>query len=176
MNSYRAQKRDAAALAVLINSAFRGESSKKGWTTEADFLGGQRTDTQFVEEIISDPAGALLVFKEDEELIGCVLLQRKMRSNYLGMLTVRPDLQSKKLGSVILAEAEAWMAKEWKATSVEIKVIQKRKELIAWYERRGYSDTGRREPFPYGNDRMGLPRVKDLEFVVMSKTLEPKKN
>lgn len=163
---------DADAVVALVNSAYRGDSSRVGWTTEADLLGGQRTDAAGIRDIVAAEECRLLLHRAvDGALLACVLLERKSGGCYLGMLTVRPDLQSAGLGRRLLAAAEKYAAVELGASYVEMTVIGVRTELIAWYERRGYARTGERRPFPYGDERFGLPRRPDLEFEVLRKTL-----
>ena len=162
---------DADTLAALINSAYRGESSKRGWTTEADLLGGQRTDPDTLRKTIADKRNAILLVEEEGAPVCCVFLQRKADGAYLGMLTVKPELQARGLGKRLVAAAEQWARGAWQAKTIEMTVIQKRRELIAWYERRGYANTGRTEPFPYGDEKFGLPKVDDLEFVILEKSL-----
>jgi GNAT superfamily N-acetyltransferase len=166
-----AEPGDAESLSRLVNSAYRGESSRRGWTTEADLLGGQRTDPGTLRELISVDNNAILLMHRNAGLIGCVFLQRKARSAYLGMLTVLPELQAGGIGSRLLAAAEDWVFEIWRFRLVEMTVIRQRSELIAWYERRGYVNTHRREPFPYGDDKFGIPKRPDLEFVVLEKYL-----
>jgi GNAT superfamily N-acetyltransferase len=158
-------------ISALVNSAYRGESSKRGWTTEADLLGGQRTDPETLREMIADKRNAILLLYEQDGLIACVYLQRRADHAYLGLLTVKPELQARGLGKRLLAAAEMWARENWKVAKIEMTVIQKRHELIAWYERRGYSNTGRTEPFPYDDEKFGLPKAAGLEFVVLEKTL-----
>jgi ribosomal protein S18 acetylase RimI-like enzyme len=164
---------DAEAVVALVNSAYRGDSSRAGWTTEADLLGGQRTDAAGIRDIVASEGHRLLLHRSaDGALLACVLLERKRGGGcYLGMLTVRPDLQAAGLGRRLLAAAEKFAAAELGASYVEMTVIGVRTELIAWYERRGYARTGERRPFPYGDERFGLPRRPDLEFEVLRKTL-----
>jgi ribosomal protein S18 acetylase RimI-like enzyme len=164
---------DADAIVALVNSAYRGDSSRVGWTTEADLLGGQRTDRDAIVELVAADGRRLLLHRAPEgELLACVLLERKGAGVcYLGMLTVRPDLQAAGLGRRLLAAAEQYAAAELGARSIEMTVIGVRHELIAWYERRGYARTGERRPFPYGNERFGQPRRPDLDFEVLRKTL-----
>lgn len=167
-----ARPEDAPALAALVNSAYRGDSSRRGWTTEVDLVGGQRTDAATLRALLAAPGNVVLLLTVQGELHGCVLLQRKSeRCAYLGMLTVRPDRQTGGLGKKLVELAESWVANTWKLPLIEMTVIQKRAELIAWYERRGYRNTGRREPFPYGDPTFGEPLVDDLEFVVLEKAL-----
>lgn len=182
---------DVAALRELVNSAYRGDSSRVGWTTEADLLGGQRTDAAALTEFIAAAAEgrrAMLVgqapthdandrpaagAKRDagSKLDACVQLERRGTDAYLGMLTVRPGLQSRGLGKLLLAGAEDFVAREWQARTVTMTVIAQRDELIAWYLRRGYVRTGATAPFPYGDVRFGEPKRPDLHFVVLQKFL-----
>lgn len=166
---------DISALHTLIESAYRGDSAKQGWTHEADLLGGQRTDREALAEIVADPKQTLLVAEQDDAITGCVLVKDLgVRDGapiaYLGMLTVRPDLQAAGLGRALLAAAEAH-ARSIGAEIMEMTVIKSRTELIAWYERRGYTSTGREEPFPLDDPRFGLPKTLDLVFMVMAKRL-----
>ncbi len=162
---------DAGAISALVNAAYRGETSKRGWTTEAGILGGQRTDPDTIRETIADNRNAILLLHAQDAPVCCVYLQRRANRAYLGMLTVKPELQASGLGKQLLAAAERWARENWKVAKIEMTVIQKRHELIAWYERRGYSNTGRTEPFPYNDEKFGLPKVNDLEFVVLEKYL-----
>lgn len=167
-----ADPRDVPALHALIESAYRGESAKAGWTHEADLLDGQRTDAQELSAIVGDDAQVILLAEVGSALHGCVLVADKGAGRgYLGMLTVRPDLQSAGLGAALLSEAEGLARNVLAASTMEMTVIKRRRELIAWYERRGYRDTGREAPFPSHDPRFGLPKVDDLVFVVMEKAL-----
>jgi len=162
---------DAPALAALINSAYRGESSKAGWSTEADLLGGQRTDVDWIADMIRSPGNVILVHEEAGVLVGCVHLERTGEECYLGLLTVLPTLQARGVGRQLIAAAEAWAVEHWDSRSMHMTVITLREELLAWYQRRGYQRTGKRKPFPYGDERFGLPRRPDLEFEVLKKSL-----
>lgn len=166
-----ATSEDAASIAALVNSAYRGEASRAGWTTEADLLDGQRTDVEAVEEIILKQNAVFLIFFSGEEMLGCVLLERHSVSVYLGMLTVKPGRQGTGIGNSMIEVAENWVSDVWKVKRIELAVISKRHELIAWYVRKGYYNTQRVEPFPYGNERFGIPKVDDLEFVILEKML-----
>ncbi len=163
---------DLPALHALIESAYRGESARRGWSHEADLLDGQRTDLAALLATITDAAQHLLVFRDHEELRACVALTDKGSGlAYLGMLTVDPGRQSAGLGKLILAAAEDHAADRFAAARIEMTVIAQRDELVAWYERRGYALTGERRPFPAHDPRFGLPRRDDLEFVVLDKRL-----
>ena len=162
---------DAEALVTLVNSAYRGDSSRAGWSTEADLLDGQRIDAEGVIETITTPDTVILLHEAAGAPIACVQLARSGTECYLGLLTVRPDTQGSGLGRRLLATAEHWAAEHWGVQSMHMTVLVQRYELIAWYERRGYVRTGVRKPFPYGDERFGLPRRDDLEFEVLRKAL-----
>lgn len=160
------------ALVQLVNSAYRGESSKKGWTTEANLLDGQRIDSQQIAELIQKENSAILIAEDDDtsKLLGCVHLEQQGNKCYLGMLTVDPALQKKGIGNMLLTESEAF-AQFWDCTHLKMTVISVRNELIAWYEKKGFRKTAETQPFPYGDERFGIPKVPDLHFVVMEKRL-----
>lgn len=161
----------AHRIVSLVNSAYRGESSKRGWTTEADLLGGQRTDAQKVREMIESPGSRVELAFLDGSLVGCVHLKREPSGScYLGMLTVDPVRQAAGLGKALLQRSEA-VARDWGCGSIRMTVIDSRAELIAFYERRGYARTGKSEPFPMDDPRFGLPKVKELRFVELLKPL-----
>jgi len=161
---------DIPALVKLVNSAYRGETSKKGWTTEADLLDGTRTDAASLSPIIQSATDTILKCCDDSnQIIGCVHLQEKLQKIYLGMLTVAPELQSGGIGRKLLAAAEQY-AKDRNAISIMMTVISVRKELIEWYERRGYHRTGETKPFPH-DPRFGIPK-QELVFVVLLKKLD----
>ena len=162
---------DALMLVALVNSAYRGDSSKAGWTTEADLLGGQRVDVEGLTETIARPGNVILLHERDQVPVACVHLERTGEDCYLGMLTIRPTTQGAGLGRQMLEAAERWAVKHWSSRTIHITVIVQRTELIAWYERRGYRRTGERKPFPYGDERFGLPRRDDLAFEVLRKSL-----
>ena len=163
---------DTPGIVALVESAYRGDASRKGWTTEADILDGQRTDADEVREIIEDSSARLILAVSGAELMGCVVLRDETVSAYIGMLAIRPDCQASGLGRRLLAEAERCARTTFSATKTRMTVIIQREELIRWYERRGYRRTEHREPFPYGNERFGLPKRPDLEFIVLEKQLE----
>ncbi|MGE0450515.1 MAG: GNAT family N-acetyltransferase [Vicinamibacterales bacterium] len=162
---------DAAEIVRLVNSAYRGESSRAGWTTEADLLGGQRVDEQAIAATLVSPKSVILLQVRHGSIVGCVHLESTGDAGYLGMLTVAPTEQGRGLGRRLLEAAEAWATTHWAAAAMQMTVIAQRIELLAWYERRGYRKTGERRPFPYGDDRFGVPRRDDLVFDVLRKEL-----
>lgn len=156
---------------MLVESAFRGDSARGGWTHEADLLGGQRTDQEALAEAIADPDRTILIAFDGDALIGCVEVRRAdMGRSALGLLSVRPDRQAAGTGRRLVAAAEGYAREHHRAARMEMTVIAARGELIAWYERQGYGRTGEIRPFPMDDPRFGLPRVP-LSFVVLERTL-----
>ena len=163
---------DVEAVVALIESAYRGEVSRAGWTTEADLLDGQRTDIIEMSEIISGIKSRVRLAFQSEILVGCVRIEQEEAAGYIGMVSVNPTMQSAGIGRQLLAEAERVIRDELRLTRARMTVIGQRDTLIAWYERRGYSVSGKRQPFPYGQPRAGLPKRADLYFEVLEKSLE----
>ncbi|MFE9082621.1 GNAT family N-acetyltransferase [Brevundimonas sp. NPDC003935] len=163
---------DVPALHRLVESAYRGDSAKAGWTHEADLLGGQRTDEAELLDILADAGRVILLAEVEGSLTGCVQVADQGEGlAYLGLLTVDPTRQAGGLGRLLIEAAEADAVARFSATRMEMTVIRQRAELIAWYERRGYVLTGETRPFPLDDERFGLPQTRELEFVVMEKAL-----
>lgn len=163
---------DVAAIVALVESAYRGDASRAGWTTEADLLDGQRTDAVAVATLLRAPASTVLLAESGGTLVGCCELERRPDAQaYFGMFSVQPAQQGGGVGRDLLAEAERIARDEWGATTMVMTVLAQRAELIAWYERRGYQRTGETKPFPYGDERFGIPRRPDLIFDVLAKAL-----
>jgi ribosomal protein S18 acetylase RimI-like enzyme len=161
---------DVYALDVLVNSAYRGESGKQGWTTEADLIEGTRTDVNGLIEILKKSGTTILKYVENDKILACVELAREEDKLYLGMLTVSPLLQGKGIGKELLYAAEQEALKQ-NCSTVFMQVISVRKELIDWYLRHGYVDTKKRKPFVTTHPRLGQPR-QQLEFVVLEKKIK----
>lgn len=167
-----ARSDDIEPLHALIESAYRGDSAKRGWTHEADLLGGQRTDPETLAAILAHPDQRILLAESDGRLQGCAQLSRvDGTAAYLGLLTVDPALQAGGLGKVLLSHGEAYVRENWRSEVMEMTVIKQRTELIAYYERRGYVRTGEYRPFPHGDPRFGLPKSDALEFAVLRKPI-----
>ncbi|MEU6354841.1 GNAT family N-acetyltransferase [Streptomyces sp. NPDC047072] len=162
---------DVDTIVALVESAYRGDSSRVGWTTEADILEGQRTDPEGVREIVKSPDSRLLTVERNGEVVACCQLEHRGAYAYFGMFAVSPALQGGGLGKVIIAEAERAVRESWGVTEMHMTVISVREELIAWYERRGYRRTGKTTPFPYGDERFGVPQRAGLEFELLIKPL-----
>jgi ribosomal protein S18 acetylase RimI-like enzyme len=164
-----ASEKDIPALNILVNSAYRGETSKQGWTTEADLLKGIRTDEASLKESMQQPNAFILKYEEENKILGCVYLRQEDNKMYLGMLTVAPHLQNKGIGKILLAAAEE-ESRTRNCTAIFMSVISVRTELINWYKNRGYYDTGKTKPFPKDDTRFGIPK-QPLEFIILEKDL-----
>ena len=170
----RATEDDYAAIVDLTNLAFRGVGPSASWNSEADFIEGQRlTESLLREDLAAKPDAILLTCRNDPdgELLGTVWLEPKGDGIwYLGLLTIRPDLQNKQVGRALLASAESF-AKQHGACRIRMSVVNVRATLIAWYQRRGYVLTGETQPFPYDDQRFGRPLRNDLSFVLLEKQI-----
>lgn len=156
MNIQAAAASDLPEVVQLTNLAFRGEV---GWTLESKYIEGERISLRTLQEDLASRPQALLMISraQDETLLGSVWLEPKKDGIwYMGLLAVRPDLQGQQLGRRMLDASEN-TARKRGAKRIRISVVNVRKKLMAWYERRGYAQTGEREPFPYGDDRVGRP-------------------
>lgn len=161
---------DVPALRSLVNSAYRGSAARAGWTHEADLIEGEeRIDEASLLAAVHDPNSEILIYEVNGALLGCVYLEQKIHTLYLGMLSVSPQQQDKGIGKHLLLAAEAY-AVDHELPSVEMTVISIRDSLIQWYERRGYVKTQETRPFA-DDGRFGTPRTS-IEFIVMRKELQ----
>lgn len=161
---------DLPSLATFVNRAYRGDSARKGWTHEADLLGGTRVDETLLAEQLEAPGVTLVLALEGTALVGCYHFEtRTDASAYVGMVTVDPERQAAGLGKLLLTDAEN-RARGAQAKVLNLSVIADRKELIAYYKRRGFSLTGKVLPFHEGDERYGIPN-KSLELLEMAKPL-----
>ena len=166
---------DYPAVVALANLAYRGTGSGASWNVETGILEGTRlTEPLLREDLAAKPNAHLLLYHDTPNgpLLGTVWLEPRQHGTwYLGLFTIRPDVQNRQLGRTLLAAAEDF-ARTHGARTIRMTVLQVRTPLIAWYERRGYTQTGQTEPFPYGDERFGRPLRDDLYFVVLEKELE----
>jgi GNAT superfamily N-acetyltransferase len=163
---------DAPAVVDLVNAAYRGDSSRAGWTTEADPLEGARITLPELEPLVTAAGSTVLLCFREGALAGCVHLKRLEGSKaYLGLFTIRPGLQGGGLGRRFLAEAEAHARQAWGTARMTMTVITVRGELVAYYERRGYRRTGVVKPFPQESLET-RPKVEGLLLEILEKDLE----
>ena len=163
---------DAEAIVQLINSAYRGEASRKGWTTEADILDGLRTTTQEISQLIKRNDAFILTGVMKDQIVATITCEWQALSGnnsaYLGMIAVKPTLQNKGYGKQMIRAAETMTKREWRVVGYYMSVISLRHELIAFYERLGYERTGEFEDFPK-DSRLWKPKVDDLNFEYLAK-------
>ena len=167
---------DIDAIVALVTSAYRGDSGRAGWTTEADLLDGNRIDAETLQGYIGRPRSRVLLAeraKDDgsRDLLGCALVCVEDDVGYFGMFSIRPELQGAGLGKRLLAEGERVARDDWRLPAMRMTVIDVRDELIAYYVRRGYRRTGIKKPFPATDPRFGIPKRDDLRFEVLEKIL-----
>ncbi|KAJ6539163.1 acyl-CoA N-acyltransferase [Mycena capillaripes] len=164
-----AEAEDAGVLANLVQRAYRGD---EGWTTESELLADERIDEATVLKKTQDAETRVLVAVEGGRIVGCCeIVHLKNGDGYFGMFAVEPQLQTAGLGRKILQHAEKTAVAEWKVPRMEMTVIAQREQLIAWYERRGFTSTGETRPFPYDKLPEGTALRDDLHFAVLVKTL-----
>jgi GNAT superfamily N-acetyltransferase len=164
---------DLPAIVALVESAYRGDGSRAGWTTEADFLEGQRTSIADLAPLLRRPRSRVLLAFRGDALLACAHVAVEDGAGYFGMFAVVPAQQGGGIGSTLLARAERIVADAWGCTTMRMTVIDIRDDLIPYYERRGYRRTGIHKPFPYGDARFGKPLRDDLRFEVLEKPLGP---
>lgn len=162
---------DVPALVALVTSAYRGDASRAGWTTEADLLDGERIDADVLRGDIARARSQVLLAEHACRLLACAHVADDDGLGYFGMFAVDPRQQGGGIGRALLAECERVARERWGLATMRMTVIDARDELIAWYERRGYRRTGEHSPFPYGDTRFGIPRRDDLRFEYLEKAL-----
>lgn len=162
---------DIDAIVALVTSAYRGDASRAGWTTEADLLDGARIDPDVLRGDIARDGSRVVLAERDGALLACAHVAINGDAGYFGMFSVVPGLQGGGIGKQVLAECERIVRDEWRLPAMRMTVIDVRDELIAFYERRGYRRTGILKPFPYGDARFGEPKRGDLRFEVLEKVL-----
>lgn len=164
---------DIDAVIAVVDAAYR-RADTAAWTTEAHLLGGQRTDATMLAEVLAAPDSVLVVGVDpgDQRVVACVQVTRHDdRTAQIGLVAVDPDRQAAGVGRALLREAERVASVRFGASTTRMTVIRQRTELLRWYARRGYRPTGETEPFPYGDERYGVPRRDDLAFVVLRRAL-----
>lgn len=161
---------DAPELVALANACYRGESGKRGWTTESDLLDGTRTDKDEVELLITTAGSAILLCVDHDAIVGSVHVERQGFECYLGMLMVNPEAQRGGVGSKLIKAAEKYARDVWESKTMTMSVISIRTELIKYYERRGYRPTGKLRPF-VADEVHGMPRIPGLQFETLEKDL-----
>jgi GNAT superfamily N-acetyltransferase len=174
-----ATHQDIPAVVDLVQSAYRGEESRAGWTTEADLIDGQRIDATMLARTIDQAETYILLAEAHDEpsgheLVGCAEISRYSGDGggaYFGLFAVRPSLQGQGIGGQILDEIERVSVELLREARLVLVVISLRSDMVELYARRGFVPTGDVHLFPYGDERFGRPKRDDLELLVMAKEL-----
>lgn len=161
-------KKDILSLVELVNKAYRNINANTGWTTEADLFEGSRATDESLKHLLDHPHGVILKYTKDNNIIGCVYLQKQDEKMYLGVLSVDPEFQDNGIGKALLSAAEEYALKH-KCNTITMTVISIRRELVEWYKRRGYYPTGEVKPFP--EDKVNRPK-QPLELLVLEKIID----
>jgi ribosomal protein S18 acetylase RimI-like enzyme len=161
---------DIVDIKNLLNHAYRGQASRQGWTTEAHLIAGNtRTNDAGLKEIMQKPGSIFIKYTNgQQQIIACVNLQQHSNKIYLGMFCVLPQLQGGGVGKQMLQAAEQY-ARYLQCTSIYMSVVSVRTELINWYKRSGYADTGERKPFV--EDDVSGKHLQPLEFMILEKLI-----
>lgn len=168
----KALKKDIESIVKLVESAYRGDESRQGWTTEADLIDGQRTDKNEVTDLINAEGSQIILCEEGQQLMASVYIVNKGDIAYMGMFAVSPSSQGKGIGKALLAYIENFVSTQWQSKLIEMSVITQRLELISWYKKQGYELSGETRDFPYGDERFGIPKRDDLLLDVLRKKVE----
>jgi GNAT superfamily N-acetyltransferase len=168
MNLVVADKKYASQICFLVNIAYRGT---RGWTKETDIVAGNRVTLSDVESILSNPDAHVLVAMDGNEVMACICVEQNENNAYIGMFSVHPDIQGKGIGKEILLQAERFAAKTLRAEKFVMVVVSQRKELISYYERRGYFRTGVVEAYPL-HLNVGVPKTEGLTIEYLEKSAQ----
>jgi len=160
---------DAPAIVAFVNDAYHGPDSALGWTPETHLHAGPRANLAAISAQIAGNHSRIILCDDGGRLAGCVVIERKNADGHIGMLAVRPRLQAKGLGRAILAEAETRLVDLWSCVSATLTVINLLSDLIAYYQWRGYTLTGKTEPFTCDEEPGAVRR--DYHVSVMRKPL-----
>lgn len=175
LHFHKAELVDAQDIATLINSAYRGESSRAGWTTEADILDGLRTTTPEIASIIKREDAFILVGVLRDQIVATICCERQdaygKNIAQLGMIAVKPTLQNKGYGKQMIQAAEAMTFRDWRVVGFHMAVITLREELIAFYGRLGYTRSGEFKNFPE-NSQLWQPKVTGLTLEYLVKIIQ----
>ena len=145
---------DAPQITAVINAAFR--------VAEEFFVDGNRIKQTEVEQLLAK--GVFLLAQADDKIDGCVYVELRGERSYLGLLSVDPTFQQSGLGSLLMNEAETY-CRERGSQSMDILIVNLRRELPPFYQKRGYVDSGT-SPFP-----ADVPTKIPCYFINMSKPL-----
>ncbi|MDD2829928.1 MAG: GNAT family N-acetyltransferase [Sulfuricurvum sp.] len=147
----------------------RGDSSREGWTTEADLLSGKRIDEAELIQLLNDLDSLILIAHSEDRVFATIHAHYENESVHFGLFAVEPSLQDGGIGKELLAYAESEAIRKWGVNTAIMEVITHRSELIEYYERRGYVRTGEMSPFPESD--LWDKQVAFLELIRLEKSL-----
>ena len=147
-----AQPADVDALVALINAAF---------VVERIAIEGDRVDAGKVRAYMDRGQFLLL---EALSLLGCAYVELRGDHGYLGLLSVEPALQMRGLGRRLMAAAEQYFH-EAGCIAVDLRIISARPELLRFYTKLGFRETGI-SPMP-----ADAPLKMACHFIHLSKPL-----
>jgi len=163
----KARYDQSQAICDLVNLTYRGET---GWTTEASIIQGARTNRQEIETALSKPDAHFFVVNQPQALAACIYVAKEKEHAYIGFFSVHPGLQGKGLGKHVLGQAETFALQNMGTQKFVMFVVSQRSELISFYERRGYSHTGRIETYPL-HLNIGIPKITGLTIEYLEKVV-----
>lgn len=161
---------DAELITKLVNQAYRPESATPAWTHESNWVAGNRTNISQIMDVIAKSNSIILVGIKGSSIVACVHVEQEGNSSHIGMLAVHPELQGAGAGKQMLSQAEKYALEIFGAEKLIMLVVSSRSELIAFYLRRGYRQTGSIMDYPLALD-VGIPKKPNLKIEVLEKWL-----
>ena len=163
----KAATEDAGVIVALVNAAYRPTPGSEGWTHEADLVTGSRIDLGQLLRVLE--SSTVLVAVRESQLVGCVQIQATGRESHIGMLAVLPSAQTAGLGKKLLVEAECYAKSNFGAERFVLLVVAGRRDLINFYVRRGYEETGEFQAYPI-EAGVGTPVDPNARLAVLQKS------
>ncbi len=164
---------DVEIVERLVQYAFRGgKQSAKSWTGEEHLVRGPRITIEELHKIL-DLSDQVILLAElgdglEKQLVGCIHVTQEGDHSHIGMLAVDPDVQSVGAGKFLMSWAERYAVEQFESKEMVGEVVSGRPELMDWYMRLGYEQTGETAPF---NPPGVTPLVEGLHFVKIRKRL-----
>lgn len=169
-----AQSKDISAIENLIEAGYRKDEARLGWTHETDILSGDRLSDGEIAKTLEDKNSKMFVAidSNNHEVIGVICVTKDNDWIEFGKFSVRPNLQGSGIGRKLITHVENFVSEIWGEKKLKLSVISRRTELVDFYLRCGFIDTGHRIDFlkvhPYVILKKG---VENLEVIIMEKSL-----
>ncbi|KAH0339847.1 acyl-CoA N-acyltransferase, partial [Aureobasidium melanogenum] len=171
----------AAEVTALVNSAFRSEPTSQTWLHDSQEKRIDVLPLEATQDIIKSSDSFFLIgtIKDNQDIVASCLVRKPSTppaphmSNgaaWFGLLAVRTEYHGRGYGQATLQEAEHFVRSSWGVKRLEMDYVNTRVQLGAWYERCGYSATGKRREFPYGDKGREI-FADGLELLVIGKNL-----